>query len=273
MECLSRTRAATSGTKQESAAARHPVGIVVVSDNRLLHHGLSLLLHGHGNFDVQLAASESEAALHHVRAVQPTIVLLDVAPEDPRCVTLASTVRREVPVSRVILMGVKAGQSGIAALVQAGVEGFVMRDASLETLLGTVRVAATGGCVLPPALTRAMYSELKNPRRAPPLERDDDPAGLTKRERDIVQLLAEGLCNKAIAARLAISVHTVKSHVHSVLEKLALTSRLEVVAFSYAMRDGARGQYARASLGASRPAGPGTPSTRATDSAIPLRPR
>jgi DNA-binding NarL/FixJ family response regulator len=236
IQVLPRTRA-PSGTVLAIASARQPLGIVLVSDNRLLHEGLSALLDRQEDLNVQLTASESHEALERVRAVQPEVVLLDVPPEDPRCVAVASTVRREVPVSRVILMGMKAGHVGVSDLVRSGVDGFVMRDASLETLLGTVRVAATGGCVLPRALTRSMTGERGPLSIATPPEPPFHAAGLTARERDIVELLAEGLCNKAIAARLGISLHTVKSHVHKILEKLALSSRLEIVAYSLARRD------------------------------------
>lgn len=220
--------------------SQEPVSIVFISDNRLQHHGLSLMMHGHADFHVQLASADAEEAMDHVREQQPKIVLLDLALEDQECLTIASTVRQEVPTARVIVMGLTASRPDIGAMIRAGVSGFVMRDASLESLLQTVRVVADGGEVLPPELTRVLFDDLVNPTTAPAVAREGDSGGLTNREREVMQLLAEGLSNKAIALRLQIAVHTVKTHVHNVLEKLALNSRLEVAAFSHAMRDGQR---------------------------------
>jgi DNA-binding NarL/FixJ family response regulator len=224
--------------------AQQPIGIVFVSDNRLQHQGLSLLIHTHSDFHVQLASADIEEALDHVRDGQPSIVLLDLALEDEDCLTIAATVRREVPNTRVIIMGLTAAQPDIADMVRAGVSGFVMRDESLEGLLRTVRVVAAGGQVLPPALTRNLFDDLNRPKERAATTRSAESSKLTNREREVMQLLAEGLSNKSIAARLNIAVHTVKTHVHNVLEKLALSSRLEIAAFSHAMRESPTGQTA-----------------------------
>jgi DNA-binding NarL/FixJ family response regulator len=112
-----------------------------------------------------------------------------------------------------------------------------MRDASLEHLLGTLRIVAAGGSVLPAALTRTMFEDLNSRLVSPPVRERCKSDGLTHREREIMHLLGAGLSNKDIAARLGISLHTVKSHVHSVLEKLSLSSRLAIAAFSHSLRN------------------------------------
>jgi DNA-binding NarL/FixJ family response regulator len=126
-----------------------------------------------------------------------------------------------------------------SSYVRAGASGFIMKDASFEEFFATIRAVADGAEVLPLALTTSLFSQIV--RNVPPASRQDSPVlnavRLTARERQVVALLSEGLSNKEIAVWLGVAVHTVKSHVHNVLEKLALRSRLEVVAFTHAERE------------------------------------
>jgi DNA-binding NarL/FixJ family response regulator len=108
-----------------------------------------------------------------------------------------------------------------------------MLDASFEEFFLTIRAVADGAEVLPQALTNSLFSQIV--RNAPVVSKARllESVRLTNREREVIALLGEGLSNKEIAARLNVAIHTVKSHVHNVLEKLALNSRLEVAAFSH----------------------------------------
>ncbi|MEO7964765.1 MAG: response regulator transcription factor, partial [Gemmatimonadaceae bacterium] len=123
--------------------------------------------------------------------------------------------------------------------VRAGASGFIMKDTSFEDFFTTIRTVAGGEQVLPPALTNSLFLQIA--RRATTgasKARALDSVRLTNRERQVIDLLGEGLSNKEIAQRLHIAVHTVKSHVHNVLEKLALHSRLEVAAFTHSSGSG-----------------------------------
>jgi DNA-binding NarL/FixJ family response regulator len=109
-----------------------------------------------------------------------------------------------------------------------------MKDASFEDFFATIRAVAGGAEVLPQALTNSLFSQIARNAARGSKVRVLDAVRLTKREHQVIDLLGEGLSNKDIATRLHIAVHTVKSHVHNVLEKLALRSRLEVAAFTHA---------------------------------------
>jgi DNA-binding NarL/FixJ family response regulator len=130
-------------------------------------------------------------------------------------------------------MGLLPLHEDVAAFVRAGASGFVMKDASFDEFLRTIRAVAEGAEVLPHQLTGSLFGQIARQvvrnGKAPVLE----GVRLTERERQVIDLLGEGLSNKEIAARLHIAIHTVKSHVHNVLEKLALHTRLEVAAFSH----------------------------------------
>ena len=119
-------------------------------------------------------------------------------------------------------------------LPDAGASGFIMKDASFEDFFATIRAVAGGAEVLPQALTNSLFSQIARNAGQGNKARILEAVRLTNRERQVVELLGEGLSNKEIATRLHIAIHTVKSHVHNVLEKLALRSRLEVAAFTHA---------------------------------------
>jgi DNA-binding NarL/FixJ family response regulator len=132
----------------------------------------------------------------------------------------------------VIVMGLEAPQDDVARFLRAGVSGFIMAGAPYETLIETVHSVVRGVPVLPAELTRSLFGQLK---KHGVLGRPKRPAGLTRltvRERQVADLIAEGLTNRAIALRLDIALHTVKTHVHRVLAKLSVNSRLEIAALS-----------------------------------------
>ena len=109
-----------------------------------------------------------------------------------------------------------------------------MKDAAFDEFFETIRAVAAGAEVLPRALTNSLFTQILKNAPVHDETKALEAVRMTNRERQVIDLLGEGLSNKEISARLHIAVHTVKSHVHNVLEKLALHSRLEVVAFTHA---------------------------------------
>jgi len=213
------------------------ISLVLIDDNRLLREGLAGLIRKQPDFKILAASGDIEEALRKVREAKPRVVLLDFSLESHDSLRVTTTVREEVPEARVIVMGLLPIQEDVAAFVRAGASGFIMKDASLDDFLRTIRAVADGGDVLPPQLTGSLFGQITRQvmsrGRAPVLE----GVRLTEREREVIDLLGEGLSNKEIAARLHVAIHTVKSHVHNVLEKLALHTRLEVAAFSHSGRN------------------------------------
>jgi DNA-binding NarL/FixJ family response regulator len=129
----------------------------------------------------------------------------------------------------IVAFGVPGDERHVIALAEAGVLGFVEREASVDQLIECILRAARGEATIPPKFATTLLrrvAALSDRKDAP----DPDLAALTVRERQIVEIIAEGLSNKEIAARLSIEVATVKNHVHSILEKLNVSRRSEVVA-------------------------------------------
>jgi DNA-binding NarL/FixJ family response regulator len=223
-------RAKVAAAKPEPA----PVYIVLIDDNRLLREGLAALIHSQPGFKVLTASADVDEALQKAREAKPDVVLLDFGLEDHDSLALTSTVHAEVPTAKVIVMGLLPAQEDVANYVRAGASGFIMKDASFEEFVETIRAVASGAEVLPQALTNTLFSQIARNAVGGSNSRVLEAVRLTSREREVIDLLGEGLSNKEIGTRLNIAVHTVKSHVHNILEKLALRSRLEVAAFSHA---------------------------------------
>jgi len=114
-----------------------------------------------------------------------------------------------------------------------GVDGFVLKDATFDDFLQTIRDVAQGKKVLPPTLTSSLLSEIATHATRNGKGNPFKSVRMTSREREVIELIAEGLSNKQIAARLNLAVDTVKSHVHNILEKLALNTRLEIATFRH----------------------------------------
>jgi DNA-binding NarL/FixJ family response regulator len=208
------------------------ISLVLIDDNRLLREGLASLIREQPGFTILAVPAEIDDALLAIREARPTVVLLSFSLENHDALRVTGTVHLEVPEAKVIVMGLLPAREDLAAFVTAGAAGFIMKDASFEQFLETIRAVAAGEQVLPAELTSSLFSQIAQPAVRKRMPRLMDVVGLTERERQVIDLLGEGLSNKEIAARLHIAVHTVKSHVHNVLEKLALRTRLEVAAFT-----------------------------------------
>lgn len=215
-----------------AAPARPRITIVLIDDNRLVREGLAELIREQTDFTVLAAWADAEEAIRKAKEAMPQIILLDFGLEGADCGELATVLIREVPGARVIVMGLSPLAENVAELVRSGVAGFMMKDTSFETFVSTIRTVAEGSQVLPPELTSSLFGQITQAIAAREVPRALSDIRITRREREVIDLISEGLSNKEIAARLGIAIHTVKSHVHNVLEKLSLHSRLEVAAFT-----------------------------------------
>jgi DNA-binding NarL/FixJ family response regulator len=115
--------------------------------------------------------------------------------------------------------------------VNAGVSGFVLKDATFDEFVETIRAVAGGQKVLPPRMTESLFSQIAKEIEGRGIKEPLEDARMTRREREVVGLIGEGMSNKEIAKRLNIATHTVKSHVRNVMEKLALHTRLQIAAY------------------------------------------
>lgn len=206
--------------------------VFLIEDNRLLREGIAALLDGHGDFEIVGRAEDGDAIRKMKESNRPPdIVLMDLGLVKTSSLALMALLREELPHARVIAMDILPEQADIVQFVEAGGSGFILKSASLEDYVNTIKAVARGEKVLPEPLTASLFTQIVESALKSEHGISGTETRLTVREREIVDLISEGLSNKEIAARLHIATHTVKSHVHNILEKLALSSRLQIAAF------------------------------------------
>jgi DNA-binding NarL/FixJ family response regulator len=207
--------------------------VLVIEDNRLVRDGLAALLDAQPDFKVVAAAEGANAGLLQVRETKPHVVLVDAALGNNDSHRLVENVRKEAPDSKVIVMDLLPAHEDVIAFIKAGASGFIVKDATIDDFVRTIRSVAEGADVVPPALTGTLLSHIVDQAVLRSTAHVLEAVQMTKREREITSLIAEGLANKEIAQRLNIATYTVKSHVHNILEKLALHSRLQIAAHAH----------------------------------------
>jgi DNA-binding NarL/FixJ family response regulator len=214
-----------------SEAARGAISVALIEDNRLVRQGISALLSEIP--DVEVVAEGATADTSLLRDANPNVVLLDLSLRNGDSLRVAQRVMAEFPECRIIMMDLLPVHEDIIEYVHVGVAGFIMKDATLEDLVTTIRSVVNGANVLPPAMTRTLFSEIARNAVANGGPSFQSSVRMTPREREVIDLIAEGLSNKEIAAQLHIATHTVKSHVRNIMEKLTLHTRLQIAAFAH----------------------------------------
>jgi DNA-binding NarL/FixJ family response regulator len=207
--------------------------VAILDDNRLVRDGLSAMLNKLPDVRVVASLPGPSPSLAETSA---HVVLLDAGLLDHESLRVATALRSEMPETKIIVMDLMPVHEEIMDFVNAGVAGFVLKDATFDEFVATIRSVASGEKVLPPRMTESLFSQIAseaNGRRgADEVHPLLDDVRMTRREREVIQLIGEGLSNKEIAQRLNIAPHTVKSHVRNVMEKLALHTRLQIAAYS-----------------------------------------
>lgn len=213
------------------------IKVLVIEENRLLREGIASLLNESGGFEVVAQAESRDAALH-VRELEtvPDVVLMDLGLTKWQNWALMSVLQAEVPEAKIIAMDIMPDEVDVVDFVKAGGSGFILKDATLYDYIMTIRAVWSGEKVLPSVLTKSLFTQIIDKS----IKNGVIPTSLvllSARERQVVSLIAEGLTNKEIADRLTIAVDTVKSHVHNILEKLALSTRLQIAAVWHRERE------------------------------------
>jgi DNA-binding NarL/FixJ family response regulator len=206
--------------------------ILLVEDNRILRDGIKAIINKQADLKVVAVSGGNHDTLLQARSTKPQVVLMDLGLRNENGLRVAATLIKELPHTKIIGMGLIPSQLDIVELVEVGAAGFILKDASIEDFLGTIRAVARGIKILPPLLTESLFTHVVEHALRKGKGKIPDAVRMTKREREIIALIAEGMSNKEIAQRLNLSTYTVKSHIHNILEKMALHSRLEIAIHS-----------------------------------------
>ena len=211
------------------------ITVAIIEDNRLVREGMTEMLNELPDVKVVLAATGLETEM--LKDAKPRVVLLDIGLQDTNPLRVAERVRKEMADSEVIVMDLLPVHEEIAEFVNVGVAGFILKDATFDDFVETIRSVAKGVRVLPPRMTGTLFSQIARVAVQRGRSAALEAVHMTPREREVIALIAVGKSNKEIATELNIATDTVKSHVRNVMEKLALHTRLQIAAYAHRQDD------------------------------------
>lgn len=209
------------------------IRLLLIEDNRLLRDGILAILRPHKDIVIIAASGDGKDTLIKIKQLKPNVVLLDLGLRSQNSLHVVEIVKKDFPEAKIIVMDLAPVQADILQYVKAGANGFILKDASLNDFLITIRTVAEGSTVLPPLLVDSLFSQIVDHAVREGKSKLNEAVRMTKREREVIGLLGEGMSNKEIGQKIRVSTYTVKSHIHNIMEKLALHTRLEIANYSY----------------------------------------
>ncbi|MGY1831160.1 response regulator [Geodermatophilus sp. SYSU D01180] len=207
------------------------VRVLVLDEQEVVRRGVIQVLEGDDGFAVVAEAASVDQAVTRGRATRPDVAVLGMRLPDGTGAEACTRLRADVPGVRCLVFSQYADPDTVAAAVQAGVSGYLVKDVRGLALAAAVRRVAAGGTVFAPEVT-ALLDPGAGAGRPDPL------AGLTERERAVLQLIGDGLTNRQIGDRLGLAEKTVKNHVSNLLLKLGRQRRTQLAVLVTRLRDG-----------------------------------
>lgn len=208
--------------------------IIVIEDNRLLRDGISAILRKQPDMVIAASVGNGENILTLIGKFQPEIVLLDLGLRSRNSLEVVKLIKQHSAEVKIIVMDLIPIQNDVFEFVQAGVSGFTLKDADITEFLKTIRSVLKGERVLPSNLIGSLFSQIvEHAVNGSKPSVIIESVRMTKRERQVILLIADGLTNKEIAQKLHLSTYTVKSHIHNILEKLSLHTRVQIANYSH----------------------------------------
>lgn len=191
-----------------------PIRILVVEDHHVVRQGLVALVNTVEDMEVVAEASDGRQAVELFRQHQPDVTIMDLRLPVMTGVEAIKAIREEFPASRVIVLTTFDGDEDIYRALQAGARGYLLKDMFGEELMDAIRTVHAGKTRIPPAVAQRLAERMGGPN-------------LTGRELDVLKLIVSGKSNKEIGKELTISEATVKTHINSILSKLAVSDRTQ----------------------------------------------
>jgi DNA-binding NarL/FixJ family response regulator len=208
------------------------ISVLIVDDQDLVREGLRMLLEAEPDLAVAGEAGTGSQALAQARRLDPDVILMDVRMPGMNGIEATTRLVQAGCRARILMLTTFNLDEYVYHALKAGASGFLLKDASRERLTGAVRAVSAGETLLAPAITRRLIEDFcRGP--APGATAATASGHLSERELGVVRLVAQGLSNAEIAARLYLSEATVKSHIARILAKLGLRDRVQVAVYAY----------------------------------------
>ena len=218
----------TPAARAASLAAVHAgIRLMLADDHRMLREGLRRSMAEQG-FDMVGEARDGAEAVELARVLQPDVVLMDVTMPELDGVEATRRIRSALPHVKVVMLTMHADQDVLASAIRAGASGYLVKDCSTEEIAEAVRMTARGDTIISPRLAASMLDEVRRIDR-PAAGAPDEERVVTRREEEVLQLIADGCSTPEVAERLYISQKTVKNHLASIYQKLDARDRTQAV--------------------------------------------
>ncbi len=197
---------------------------MLADDHRMLREGLRRSMIDQG-FDVVGEARDGDEAIRLAEELRPDVILMDVTMPEVDGVEATRQIRASCPEIKIVMLTMHADQEVLTSAIRAGASGYLVKDCSTEEISSAVRMAVSGETALSPQLAASMLDEV---RRLDQPHRDEDRI-VTRREEEVLQLIADGCSTPEVAEKLYISQKTVKNHLASIYQKLDARDRTQAV--------------------------------------------
>jgi DNA-binding NarL/FixJ family response regulator len=217
-----------SNMQVNDAATQESIRVLIADDHMMLREGLKRLLGAQAGIDVCGEAEEGRVAVDRVRELRPDVVLMDLAMPNLNGLDATKRILKARPKTRVLVFSMYFDDEYLRQAIDAGVAGYVLKDAPSEEVAQAVRVVATGQRYFSPGIPRDRLDKVLKAGRTKPVR----GRGLTHREREVMKLLAEGSTVKQVAELLGLSQKTVDTHKTNLMKKLGIHNRVELVRWS-----------------------------------------
>ena len=210
-----------------------PINILLVNEIRLMGNVITAALEDEPDIHVIASVTNIDEALKIIEENAVDVALVSTRLPDQGALKLTQAITDLAPATKVLALGMTEEKKRVLRYVEAGAAGYVLKDDSLDDMIETIRAAEEGEVFVSPKIAAAMMERLSDlAQMFSDVENSvTDDADLTDRELEVLELIGEGLTNQQISERLVIEVGTVKNHVHSILEKLNVSSRGEAAAY------------------------------------------
>jgi DNA-binding NarL/FixJ family response regulator len=209
-----------------------PVRVLIIDDDDLMRAGLHAVLSSDETITVIGEANDGRTAVQRTRQLQPDVALMDIRMPVLDGIAATREITAAAPQARILILTTFEDDDYIFGALNAGASGFLLKRTQPEQLIAAIHTIAAGDSLLSPSVTRTVIDRMaRHPQ--PDLTAPQRLRQLTPRERDVLQLVAHGLSNAEIAAKLVIEESTVKTHVKRILAKLELRDRVQAVILAY----------------------------------------
>ncbi|OPY90417.1 MAG: Oxygen regulatory protein NreC [Syntrophus sp. PtaU1.Bin208] len=209
------------------------VNVLLADDHKIVRDGLRILIENHGNMNVVAEAENGQKAITLAKELRPQVIIMDISMPDMNGIDATRRITSDFPGIKVIALSMHTDRHFVVGMLEAGAAGYLLKDCAFEELVSAIHTVLENHTYLSPTITDIVVRNYVHKEAKPAVSVSSE---LTARERELLQLLAEGMTAKQIAKTLRVSVKTVETHRRNIAQKLGAGSVAELI--KYAIREG-----------------------------------